>query len=381
MRYNKRYVSIALLFIFLAGSLGNSLIIDDWKNNRKINENTPNIPRSAQGGTIVKGEVVMGTTDGYNWWSYVPLSLQKEDTAYILLEMSYQGFEDYVALTNDAKNNVLSWISTAEEYKYIIVTAGAPRNYTTGYYPQGINEHSLDPLTPEFYYRPDLKVNNIISELINNLTDAGYSPCNKTLVAGFSAGGMWSNRYTLLHPERVLAAAMGQAGGWLAMPLAEHNGSTLNWPMGLNNFYNLTGTNYSKQELLKDVPQFIFIGDQDTTSTYCEGYPSCQNITIWGNTDPERLEAQSTYLANNNYSIQFKLYGFVGHSYTSYMKIDLLDFFETAIKETQYCNGDEPIPGDKTIPSYALLVFLPITLISMIALTLIHQKRAKFNQL
>ena len=375
MRNKKKYVSIALLFILLAGSLGSCLFIDNWKSNSKIKENAPNIPRRAQGGTIVKGEVVMGTTDGYNWWSYVPVSLQKTETAYILLEMSYQGFEDYVALTNDVKNNVIQWISTAEENKYIIVTAGAPRHFGNGYYPQGINMHSLDPLTPDFYYRPDLKVNNIISELISNLTDAGYSPCNKILVAGFSAGGMWSNRYTLLHPERVLAAAMGQAGGWLAMPIAEHNGSTLNWPMGINNFYNLTGTDYSKQELLKDVPQFIFIGDQDTTSTYCEGYPSYQNITIWGDTDPERLEAQSTYLDTNNYTVQFKLYEGIGHSYTSYMKNDLLDFFETAIKETQSGNGDE------IIPSYALLVFLPITLISMIALVLFHQKRAKFNQL
>jgi hypothetical protein len=190
MRYNKIYISIALLFILLAGSLEICLIIDNWEIYSKIKENASNIPRSAQVGTIVKGEVVMGTTDGYNWWSYVPLSLQKTDTAYILLEMSYQGFQDYVALTNDAKNNVINWISTAEENKYIIVTAGAPRDFVNGYYPQGINVHSLDPLTPEFYYRPDLKVNNIISELISNLTDAGYSPCNKILVAGFSAGGM-----------------------------------------------------------------------------------------------------------------------------------------------------------------------------------------------
>jgi hypothetical protein len=378
MRYRKKYASIVLLFILLAGSLGNSLIIDIWKSNSKFKEITPDIPRSTQGGTIVKGEVVMGTTDGYNWWSYVPMSLQKTDTAYILLEMSHSQIEDYVALTNDAKNNVMNWMSAAEENKYTIVTAVVPRNFTYGYYPQGINMHSLDPLTPEFYYRPDLKVNNIISELMNNLTDAGYSPYNRILVAGFSAGGMWSNRYTLLHPERVLAAAMGQAGGWLAMPLAEHNGSTLNWPMGVNNFYNLTGTAYNKHELLKNVSQFIFIGDQDTTSTYCEGYPSCQNITIWGETDPERLENQSKYLASNNYSVHFELYEGIGHAYTTYMKNDIFDFFETAIAvitETPSGNGDE------TIPSYILLVLLPITLISMIALALIHQKRTNFNRL
>lgn len=369
MRYKKKSISLTLLFILLVGSLGICLSIDNLKNRSEIKENVPNIPMSAQGDTIVKGEVVMGTTDGYNWWSYVPLSLQKTDTAYILLEMGHGQLEDYVALTHDAKNNVIGWKSIAEEEKYVIVTAVVPRNFSAGYYPQGINMHSLDPLTPEFYHRPDLKVNNIITELIVNLTDAGYSPCNEILVAGFSAGGMWSNRYTLLHPERVLAAAMGQAGGWLAMPIAEHNGSTLNWPLGVNNFYNLTGTEYNKTELLKDVPQFIFIGDQDTTATYCEGNPSLEDIEIWGATDPERLETQSTYLSNNNYNVQFKLYEGIAHSYTSDMKNDILDFFETAIKETQ----------PEIIPSFSLLVFVPITLISMLALALFSKKRAKFN--
>ena len=377
MRYNKIAFPLALLFILLTGSFGSGLIIDNSRDNGEMKENNPNIPRKAQGGTIVKGEAVMGTTDGYNWWSYVPLSLQKTETVYILLEMSYQGFEDYVALTNDLKNNVLAWSSIAEDEKYVIVSAGAPRNFTKGYYPQGINEHSLDPLTPEFYYRPDLKVNNIISELMNNLTDAGYTPYSKILVAGFSAGGMWSNRYTLLYPERVLAAAMGQVGGWLAMPISEHNGTTLNWPMGIANFYNLTGIDYNKQALLKDVPQYIFIGDLDTSSTYCEGYPSCQNITIWGDTDPERLEAQSSYLTGNNYSVQFKLYAGIAHSYTTLMKNDLLDFFTATITAIQ-----EPPPenGDNIIPGYALIVFLPFLIISITALVLLHQKRVKLSQ-
>lgn len=357
----------------MAGLIGNFLIINNQSNGSKIKENISNTPRSAQGGTIVKGVYRLSTTDGYNWWSYVPMSLQKNDRAYILLEMSHPQIEDYVALTAAAKNNVIDWHSYAEENKYIIVTAVVPRNFTNGYYPQGINWKSLNSSTPEFYYRPDLKVNNIIFELIGNLTDAGYTPCNKILVAGFSAGGMWSNRYTLLHPERVLAAAMGQAGGWLAIPLTEHNSSILNWPMGLNNFYNLTGTVYNKHELLKEVPQFIYIGDQDTGSTYFSGYPSPQNVSIWGDTDPERLETQSTYLDNNDYTVQFKLYEGIAHSYTIEMKNDLLEFFENAIKATQSGNG--------TIPSYSLYVFLPITLISMIALALFHQKRAKFKQL
>ena len=241
-----------------------------------------------------------------------------------------------------------------------------PRHFDNRYYPHGINMNSLNPSTPEFYYRPDLKVNNIISGFINNLTTDGYSIYNKTLVAGFSAGGMWANRYTLLHPERVKAAAIGQAGGWLAMPFTEYNGTSLNWPMGINNYANLTGDEYNKQELLKEVPQLIFIGDQDDESTYVfDPWPTEDLIKIWGTTDPERLKNQSKYLENANYSVEFKLYPGIRHSYTSEMKNDLLDFFDTVIQETSV----------DTIPNYPFLVLMPMIIITSIALVLFYQKR------
>lgn len=318
--------------------------------------------------TIEKGEVVMRSTDGYNWWSYVPESLQKNDPSYILLEESYLGAENYEKSTNNAKNHVLGWKSISEEKKLIIVTVVMPRHFDNRYYPQGINLNSLDPSTPEFYYRPDLKVNNIISGFINNLTKDGYSIYNKTLVAGFSAGGMWANRYTLLHPERVKAAAIGQAGGWLAMPFTEYNGTSLNWPMGINNFANLTGDEYKKQDLLKEVPQFIFIGDQDDYSTYVfDPWPTEDLIQIWGTTDPERLKNQSKWLENANYSVEFKLYQGVGHSYNSEMKNDLLAFFDTVIVIQETSN---------TIPNYPFLVLMPMIIITMIALALFYQKRS-----
>jgi hypothetical protein len=307
----------------------------------------------------------MSTTEGYNWWSYVPTTLSKSDTAYILLEMSHAGSENYATTTNYARQNVENWISYAELSEYIIITAALPRNFSTGYYPQGINFYSLNSSTPEFYYRPDLKVNNIISELKSNLTDAGYNPFDKILVAGFSAGGMWTNRYTLLHPEGVLAAAMGQAGGWLAMPLSEYNGSVLNWPMGIHNFYDLTGANYIKTDLLKEVPQFIYIGDSDNSSTYCnECYPYCDNITIWGISDPERIETQYNYLAENDYNVQFKLYEGYGHTYNYVIKSDVLDFFDSIIRSAE----------DTAIPGFEFIVFVLLIIIALIALVFIYKK-------
>lgn len=370
MNFKNRRRLIILFFIFLAGILNTSFMINLWQHEKNFNSNPPIIPKNSQGGTITVGEVIMSTTEGYNWWSYVPMTLSMSDTAYILLEMSHAQSEDYVTLTNDARQNVVNWISYAEVRKYIIVTAAVPRNFSAGYYPQGINVHSLNSSTPEFYYRPDLKVNSIISELKNNLTDAGYTPAEKILVAGFSAGGMWANRYTLLHPEKVLAAAMGQAGGWLAMPLSEYNGSLLNWPMGLHNFHNLTGNYYNKTSILKGVPQFIYIGDLDTSSTYCnEGYPYCDNITIWGTTDPERIENQYSYLEEHDYNVQFKLYEGYGHTYNYIIKNDILDFFDAIIH----------LGGDESIPSFGMLCILPLILLSIIILSLIRKKSISSN--
>ena len=281
--------------------------------------------------SIEKGIAVLRTTDGYNWWSYVPESLQKQDLSYILVEQSNIALENYEESTNEAIKNINRFIAIAEEKKYILVTVVFPWDLDNDYYPHGINYHSLRSSTPDFYYQPDSKVNNILTELIGLITSAGYSVSDKILVAGFSAGGMWANRYTLLHPKRVKAAAMGQAGGWLAMPIAEYNGSILNWPMGINDLENLTGTAYNKQEVLKEVPQFIFIGDQDTTATYrsIQFYPSLKEVEIWGMTDPERLENQYNYLDNVGYNVTFTLYPDIAHSYNNEMINDIITFFDS----------------------------------------------------
>ena len=300
--------------------------------------------------TIEKGTAVLRTTDGYNWWSYVPESLQKENLSYILLEESHAQMEDYDDLTIDATLNINKYIPTAEAKGYILVTVVIPRDFDLDYYPQGINYNSMRSTTPDFYYRPDLKVNNILSGFINNLTAAGYTVSDKVLVAGFSAGGMWSNRYTLLHPERVKAAAMGQAGGWLAMPVMECNSTTLNWPMGINDFSSLTGIAYTKQELLKEVPQYVFIGDQDTSSTYYSiFYPNLEEVKIWGKTDPERLENQSNYLINAGYNANFKLYPGIAHSYTAEMLNDVKIFFDSI---TGIDSDDDGLTDDEEVYLY-----------------------------
>lgn len=263
----------------------------------------------------------------YNYWSYVPKSLTGDENAYILLEVSHGQIEDYAQLTNDSRNAVDRFISVAEKFKFIILTPVIPRDFTKGYYPQGINEYALNPSTPDFYYRPDLKVNIILEHFKLELENAGFSIQEKVFVSGFSAGGMWANRYTLLHPEMVKAVAIGHSGGWLAMPITNYKGINLRWPLGLYNYSNLTGEEYNGYDLLKNVPMFIYIGDQDNSNTYYSNYPGKDLITIWGNIDPLRLENQYNYLKNLGFNVTFKLYPNVSHRYNDQMVNDVVEFF------------------------------------------------------
>src|SRR5262249_52758998 len=49
----------------------------------------------------------------------------------------------------------------------------------------------------------------------------GSRICPRVLMSGFSASGSFAGRFTMLHPERVLAAAIGSPGGWPLAPSDE----------------------------------------------------------------------------------------------------------------------------------------------------------------
>lgn len=66
------------------------------------------------------GEIVLHEADGnivYNYWSYVPKSINRSDEAYILLEVSHAQIEDYIELTSQAKNNISRFVEISEKEK------------------------------------------------------------------------------------------------------------------------------------------------------------------------------------------------------------------------------------------------------------------------
>lgn len=264
----------------------------------------------------------MGHTDWYVW---VPDDVDKRHVRRVFLSAEYEGSEDYETASASARRRCREWAAELEGSGYVVVTPVFPRDYEQGYYPQGINYHSLRTSTPEEYRRPDLTVNAIADQLILYLRSDGYPVSSKMLVAGYSAGGMFANRYTILHPERVEAVAIGQSGGMLTMPMSEYNDTALDWPMGLADLSLLIGAPYTKKSLLQEVPQFVFIGTDDQAD-YAEFYPNADDLANWGSDSAERLRTQTELLQSMGYNVTFCQYPESGHAFTRDMRDDVNDF-------------------------------------------------------
>jgi predicted esterase len=272
----------------------------------------------------------------YHWFSYVPANLSKESLAYILIAGQNGNLisDDYDELIEVCRNIAEVFKTRADQYSYIMITPVIPRSATNGQiYTVSLDRESLlDPT--DFLQRPDLKVNLMIDQLITMLEADGYNIHDKVFIEGFSAGAMFAQRYCLLHPERVQAIAAGSPGGSITVSGSNYGGTDMNWPVGINDFQSLVDYDFNMSEY-QQVPQFIYIGDQDTDNStvdiggsdlFTDEQIQFLNETF-GDSDPVRLKNQCDYIKGMGCDVRFKLYPGVGHVYTREMINDVYTFF------------------------------------------------------
>lgn len=110
--------------------------------------------------------------------------------------------------------------------------------------------------------RLDLQLLAMIDHARASLEADGVMTDRRVLVQGFSASGMFANRFTVLHPDRVKAAAVGAPGGWPIAPLATWKGEALPYPAGVADIQALTGKPFNARAF-RAVPQLLVMGALD----------------------------------------------------------------------------------------------------------------------
>lgn len=201
-----------------------------------------------------------------------------------------------------------------------------------------IYTHALDrdTLTTERVdlQRIDLQLIAMIDDARAELATLGIQTDEKVLIQGFSASGMFANRFTLLHPERVKAAAIGSPGGWPIAPVASFQGEQLPYPAGISDLELLTNVPFDAAAY-NAIPQLIYMGSADDNDSldYTDGWDKkdAQVVDRLFGADPlARWEAARLIYQQAGANVQFLLIEGAGHDRRALQKYST-EFFEKVL--------------------------------------------------
>lgn len=119
--------------------------------------------------------------------------------------------------------------------------------------------------------RVDLQLIAMFQDIRRRFAAAGIGLYDKLIVKGFSAGGEFAHRFTLLHPQYVLAAVGGGNMHSFTLPLRTYRNETLIWPNGMGNMDCRCDFDFDSY---RKVRQLFYMGDQDFNDNvpYADSY-------------------------------------------------------------------------------------------------------------
>lgn len=285
---------------------------------------------------IVKIEAQTSKGFSYPYYLYVPAAWRDAKaqrlTHTILVIPNNTGMndDDLSVHDADAKKRITQNASFASRMGVAILMPVFPRPKTDWQ----IYTHALDRdsmLTGKSEYkRFDLQLIAMIDDARARAAKDRLKFDKQVLLTGFSASGMFANRFAFLHPKLVKAAAIGSPGGWAIAPVDKYKEKTLRYPIGTGDFKAISGEKFDLKNVRK-VPFFMFLGDQDDNDSlvFNDGYETEDKdlvFELFGKTPVERWEISKTLYRENKLNAEFKLYPNVKHTITKEIASDIMAF-------------------------------------------------------
>jgi dienelactone hydrolase len=201
-------------------------------------------------------------------------------------------------------------------------------------YLHALSRASLEARDPRLA-RVDLQLIAMLDHAGQRLAAQGHLAQPRVLITGFSASGSFANRFAVLHPDRVLAAAVGSPGGWPIAPVASLRGEALPYPVGIADVDALTGAPLDLAALRR--VRFLFLlGDADTNDAvpYRDSFSAADEALImrrFGKTPVARWDAARRLYDAAGLQAHYRLYRGVGHQMSRDMKADVEAMFRAAL--------------------------------------------------
>lgn len=272
----------------------------------------------------------------YPYYLYVPPELrearaQREKQTILVLPNNTGKIDDALDVHEaDVKKRMETSREVASVLRVMVLMPVFPRPKTDWrIYTHALDRDALITGKKE-YGRFDLQLVAMIDDARARLKKENLKFDRRVLLNGFSASGMFANRFTFLHPTRVKAAAIGSPGGWAIAPTAAFKEKTLRYPIGTGDFKTATGEDLDLKNLRK-VPLFLFLGDEDENDSVIFGdsyEEEDKNLIfeLFGKTPVERWSISKSLYEQSRLNAEFRLYPKVKHTVTPEMRNDVRAF-------------------------------------------------------
>ena len=259
---------------------------------------------------------------GFHWGYalYLPKTMDTTKTLPMLLIMGNTG--RYDLSVEETEKNLLERLREQSSESPVADALGVPLVVPMILRTEKLYTHALSRAVlvsqDEKFKRLDLQVLNMLKDAREQLKNRHIKTQKKVLVTGFSAAGVFAWRWTMLHPEYVLATVTGGAL-YHMLPVEQLNGERLIYPVGVGDLQEITGKKFNKKAWSK-IPIFSTNGEMDDNDTF--PWEMCFDpkverpvlASVLPGKDIFERRAQSIQLLNQLApNVQTHLYPWLGH--------------------------------------------------------------------
>jgi hypothetical protein len=293
---------------------------------------------------------------GFSWpyYLYVPQALlAAKGPCTLLVCPNNTGKVDDDNSVHDraARREVERWRRCADGLGVALLVPAFPRPKADWQiYTHALDRDSLLTRKPGLV-RLDRQLVAMMDDAARRVTRDGLSADARALFLGFSASGMFVNRFVFLHPERVKAAAIGSPGGWPLAPVATWKDQKLRYPIGVADWQTVTGASFDLPAVSR-VPLFLFLGEKDSNDSviYRDSYDEEDEkliMTLFGRTLQERWAVAEVMYRQTLPRSTLRLYAGVGHAMTPSVWSDVNVFFRSHLGRDGALDRNAPIDGHR----------------------------------
>ncbi|WP_372947542.1 hypothetical protein [Mariniphaga sp.] len=293
-------------------------------------------------GELIFTEVRPESGFNFPYFLFIPDKMSVQNEQVLIVEPNNSGFVDddlqkhIEKAQRTASREFYTGNYVARKLQYPLLVPVFPRARTNWKIYTHAFDRDLAHQKNNELERIDLQLLAMVEDAKKKLSEKGFLLNEKFLMTGFSASGTFVNRFTAIHPEKVLAAAAGGLNGLVMIPLSELENESLNFPLGVNDFQNLFGKPFNT-DAFKNTPQFLFMGELDDNDAipYEDGYDLDERELVFNllgeEMQPARWQKCREIYEKENVNATIKTFPGIDHEQPESVKNEIVEFFKNHI--------------------------------------------------